>query len=249
MAEKHEQWMPLYIADYLGDTMHLTAEQHGAYLLLLMAAWKRGGHVPDDDDQLAIITRMGNRWHTHAAAIVRAFFSQRDGMLWSTRIESELVKAKANTAKKSAAGKAGAAAKWQKDGARNGDPMATALRGQCQSYAPSPSPMSLPTGKEHKRSRAVVLAERPDDVPESTWADFQAIRKAKRAPLTTTALDGIKREAAKAGMGLHDALALCCSRGWQGFEASWIAKGQPASRPPIRENFDAVDYGHGIQDL
>ena len=71
------------------------------------------------------------------------------------------------------------------------------------------------------RSRAAV---RPDSVPERVWQDFQAIRRAKRTPLTDTALNGIAREASKAGMSLSDALAMCCERGWQGFNASWVDK-------------------------
>ncbi len=78
--------------------------------------------------------------------------------------------------------------------------------------------------KPAARTRPAV---RPDGVSESVWADFQAIRKAKRAPLTQTALDGIQREASKAGMGLADALALCCARGWQGFKADWVAGQKP----------------------
>lgn len=71
------------------------------------------------------------------------------------------------------------------------------------------------------RSRAAV---RPDSVPERVWQDFQAIRRAKRTPLTDTALNGIAREASKAGMSLSEALAMCCERGWQGFNAGWVDK-------------------------
>lgn len=78
------------------------------------------------------------------------------------------------------------------------------------------------------RKRDVAKVERPDDVTEQTWADFTAMRKANRAPLTATALDGIKREADKAGLTLQDALHTCCTRGWRGFKAEWVADSKPA---------------------
>lgn len=62
-------------------------------------------------------------------------------------------------------------------------------------------------------------------------ADWQAMRKAKRAPVTATAIEGIQREAIKAGLSLQDALAMCCQRGWTGFKADWAGvNGQRA--PP-----------------
>ncbi len=82
--------------------------------------------------------------------------------------------------------------------------------------------------KAAARPRAAKL-ERPAEVPESVWADFLAIRKAKKSPLTTTALQGIEREARKAGMSLAQALSECCTRGWQGFKADWMAAA--ATRP------------------
>lgn len=63
----------------------------------------------------------------------------------------------------------------------------------------------------------------PDGVSPQVWGDFLALRRAKKAPVTAAALEGIAREAAKAGWPLEAALAECCARGWQGFKADWVA--------------------------
>lgn len=63
-------------------------------------------------------------------------------------------------------------------------------------------------------------------MPEGVWQDFQAVRKAKRAALTDTALEGIRREAGKAGIGLAEAISYCCQHGWQAFNAGWYADRQ-----------------------
>ena len=61
-------------------------------------------------------------------------------------------------------------------------------------------------------------------VTEQTAADWLALRKVKKAPVSKTALDAIKREAEKADMELDSTLALCCTRGWQGFKAEWVTQ-------------------------
>ena len=67
---------------------------------------------------------------------------------------------------------------------------------------------------------------RPDSVPEQVWNDFLKIRKAKKSPLTQTALNAIQNEADSAGWTLEDAITECVSRGWQGFKAEWVYKAQ-----------------------
>jgi len=75
------------------------------------------------------------------------------------------------------------------------------------------------TKREEKRDSAP-----PDGVSLSVWQDFLKLRKTKKAPVTDTAIAGIRREALKAGIGLSDALATCCQRGWTGFKADWVAQ-------------------------
>lgn len=106
-----------------------------------------------------------------------------------------------------------------------------------------------------ERAKRAATIGRPDGVDESVWSDFLAIRKAKRAPLTATALSGIEREAKDAGITLQAALACCCERGWQSFKAAWYAnaagnqsapgKARNAGTPraPAREGFDSINYG------
>jgi uncharacterized protein YdaU (DUF1376 family) len=67
-------WMPFYIGDYLADTTGLSTEQHGAYLLLIFAYWTNRGPLPDDDDELAQITRLDKKtWIKHRPRLAKFF--------------------------------------------------------------------------------------------------------------------------------------------------------------------------------
>lgn len=78
--------MPLYVAEYKKDTGHLSTEQHGAYMLLIMHYWATGG-LPDDDAQLARITCMSLASWKRTRPIIVPFF--HDG--WKhKRIDREL---------------------------------------------------------------------------------------------------------------------------------------------------------------
>lgn len=81
-------YMQLYIADYLADTMHLSTEEHGAYLLLMFNYWQTGRPIPKN--RLAKIARVSDsRWaelHT-----VLAEFFEDDGESWiHLRIERDI---------------------------------------------------------------------------------------------------------------------------------------------------------------
>lgn len=100
-----------------------------------------------------------------------------------------------------------------------------------------PNPDSLkPESKPAKPSASLSACDLVNlGVDEQVAKDFLAVRKAKKAPLTMTALDGIKREAEKAGVSLSTALATCAVRGWQSFKAEWHT-GQPSQQPAQQQS-------------
>jgi len=83
--------MPVWPDALLGDTLDLSVEQFGAYLLLLFATWRNNGEpLPDDDAKLARICRCSvPRWRrTMRPAIIRFFVIDGAG-LHQKRLEKE----------------------------------------------------------------------------------------------------------------------------------------------------------------
>ena len=116
-------FMQLYVADYMADTRHLTCEQDGAYMRLLMAMWRAGGSLPADHAKLARIVGMSaSRW-LKVRDDVMAFFDEVDGAITQGRLTKEYQKAEEKSAKRSEAGKSGAEAKALKN---NNSPQAIA---------------------------------------------------------------------------------------------------------------------------
>jgi len=86
------------------------------------------------------------------------------------------------------------------------------------------------------RTKRATQIEKPSGVSEQVWNDFIALRKAKRAPLSGTALSVIAKEAEKAAMHIEEALTECVTRGWQSFKAEWM-KPKTTIKPERFSNF------------
>lgn len=91
---KADSWMPVYVGDYLRDTMHLTTEQHGAYLLLLFCCWFARGLLDDNDAILAGVCKATPEyWKTNLRPVLVKFFEVKDGKWISKRVAEERLKA------------------------------------------------------------------------------------------------------------------------------------------------------------
>jgi hypothetical protein len=103
--------MQLYTSDYLADTAHLTTEEHGAYLLLLMNYWQRGKPLDNTDGRLAHVARLSaERWK--AVEPILAEFFMIEGTTWvQARIERDLDKIRDKSSKLAANGSIGGSKK------------------------------------------------------------------------------------------------------------------------------------------
>ncbi|NMZ06242.1 DUF1376 domain-containing protein [Pseudomonas proteolytica] len=158
-------YMQLYVADYLADTMHLTTEEHGAYLLLIFNYWQTGKPIPVP--RLARITRLSNERWTDVERSLGEFFNERDNEWVHDRIERDLEAVRATQEQRIAAGKASAEARKQ----------SAKSRPKASSNARS-TPVEIPlnenaTNKEEKREEEIrqtpplsPLAENPAPAPD-----------------------------------------------------------------------------------
>jgi uncharacterized protein YdaU (DUF1376 family) len=169
--------LPLHIGDYLADTMHLTTEQHGAYLLLLMAYWKNQGPLPDDAHALAAIARIPYKKWSRIWGALESFFVRGNGVISNRRSDHEIDRAISISSARSTAGKSGATSRWHGKGnaIANGKGITTPQ----QIDGPSPSPLHKDTPVEEE-SLIPAREERAPDVdrgpkPELVSAAVKAI--------------------------------------------------------------------------
>lgn len=61
-------------------------------------------------------------------------------------------------------------------------------------------------------------------VSEKHARDWLEVRRGKKAKMTDTVIDGIKREARIASVSFGEAIRISAESGWQGFKADWLNK-------------------------
>ena len=104
-------WMPMYFSDWLGDTMHLSTVQHGAYFLLAANYWITRKPLVDDNDLLAAITKTTMQDWLAMRPVIEKFFIAENEVLYHARLELELQTAQAKYKKAVESGRRGGKAK------------------------------------------------------------------------------------------------------------------------------------------
>jgi uncharacterized protein YdaU (DUF1376 family) len=197
------------IGDYISHTRHLTPLEDIAYRRLLDTYYLNERPLNGSPTELARTINMRQN-EAEVESVLVEFFVQQDGAGWvNLRADEEIQKYKAKLEVASRAGKASAERRFND---------------RSTTVQPNKKQETINTKQETIRlkTKTTELIIKPDDVSVSTWQDFLQIRKAKKAPLTASAIKGIEREAAKAGWTLGQAMTECCLRGWAGFKADWV---------------------------
>lgn len=207
-------YMQFYVADYLADTMHLSTEEHGAYMLLIMNYWRRGKALDGRNGRLASVVRMSSeRWES-VEPTLREFFNVDDDEQWvHPRIEEELEKAQGRIDAAVRAGKASAKARGnkrstpvqRKSNARS-TPVANPLQREGNHSDPEPSSEEEEEGLLRKPCPAL-----PDAVAALDYLNEQTGSEFKRTKTSLGPINARLRE----GFTVDDLRAVVDFKSWE----------------------------------
>ena len=210
------------IGDYISHTKHLSDMEDLAYRRLLDLYYLHERTLSED---VTLVARKINMKDNvpEVRVVLEEFFILEVGKGWiNPRADEEIQKYQSKIAQAKRAARASAIA-----------------RSNASSTDVQLNKKQETLNNKHKTINKTL--PRPRNVSQKTWDDFLTHRKNKKAPLTETALIGIKNEVKKTSMSLEDALIMCQARGWQSFKSDWVAK-EPKS-------FAAINYGEGVQKI
>jgi uncharacterized protein YdaU (DUF1376 family) len=136
--------IPYFGDAYMADTRHLTLEEHGAYHLLLLIAWRSPNcALPEDDKRLAqMLGITAKKWANLKPSVMAFWTATENG--WE---QKRLTKERRWVEEKKAKNKSAAEARWEPKPKKTKEPRdANAYangqpNGHANGYAPPPPPL------------------------------------------------------------------------------------------------------------
>jgi len=197
------------IGDYISHTSHLTDKEDLTYRRMLDLYYQT--EMPFDEINKDKLARKVKSTIEIVEVILSEFFEYSiDDCAWHNKRADSEIKAYQSKA----------------DSARKANQIRWGSAKDVKSDLKSDAVQILNNKQETINNKHSI--SKPDDVILSVWNDFVAHRKLKKATITETVINSIRKEAKKAGIPFEDALAETCARGWQGFKAEWYKKQEPA---------------------
>jgi len=228
-------YYPLHIGDYASHTAHLEPMEDLAYRRLLDVYYTREAPLPADIQATAKLVRMRSM-SADVESVLREFFTLTAEGWTNKRADAEIqVMREKQDKQREKANKRWEYQRQARGIATASHDDAAASKPDAVAMPPTPTPTPTPTPKVRNTARERA-PDCPDGVASQVWADWLALRKAKRAPVTSTVLEGAAQEAATAGLSLEDFLRVWCRRGTQGLEASWLKPHERGSPGPPAES-------------
>lgn len=213
------------IGDYIKHTMHLTIEEDITYRRLLDLYYDTEAPIPTDIHWVSRRLRMG---YEVVESVLNEFFILTEEGYRNHRADAEIADYHAYIDKQRSNGKLGGRPKKS-----NGKPTANPSQTQAEPKKSLNNNQQPTTNKQQTLDKDLAT---PVGVSPEVWNDFLKTRKAKKAPVTKAAMEGIEREARKAGWSLNEALTECCARGWTGFKAEWVKPDHEKKLTPAEQS-------------
>ena len=183
-------WFPFYYGDYLKDTMQLSAERHGIYLLLMIHCWQNG-YIEDDIETISIIAKV-DQSNSSLNYILTKYFNKNENGYSHKRITKEKKLAEENKKMRSEKAKKAAGARWNKNATGNATSNKQALPvgmpESCPSSSSSSSSSKTPSAKYNPSDDLVFFN---DIAFKEVWKDFISVRTKKKASKSDRAIKSI----------------------------------------------------------
>ncbi|MDQ2139567.1 YdaU family protein [Alcaligenaceae bacterium B3P038] len=235
-------YYPHHIGDFNSATRHLTRIERSIYRDLIELYYDTEAPLVAEFEKLCrLVIARSDEERTAVQQVLNEFFTETEQGWCHSRCDGEIAKYHGNKEAKSAAGKASAAKRAQKQQQpinTSSTPVQQPLS-ECatnQNQEPRTNNQGPEEIKEPPPVRVPSLSVAnlvSRGVEKKTAEEFLVIRRKKRVPLTEIAMAGIVREAGIAGWSIDSALKKCIERGWQSFEASWITNRAASNVQPL----------------
>jgi uncharacterized protein YdaU (DUF1376 family) len=249
--------VPWHLGDWCAHTAMLTPLEYAFYHRALMECYMRGGRLSDADMAMVKRWACSDRTITERSsddyqAIIERYFEKDAEGYWHNRRADEVL---AEIAEKSQKARKATEARDKKHRAvtectsddhqtmieRSSDDHQTITENASDddltiNHKPitnnTPKGVCVGAGKP----RTATRKNAPLDfygLPGDLSADWVRSRGSKK--LTQTAINGVKREAEKAGVTFEQAVRMMLENGWQGFKASWDSVKDRAAELPFED--------------